>query len=66
MTDEKMLAQREELRALQDRYPKMTLLHGTELNIDPEGNVDWAPSSSRGSTSASRRCTRTSTSRRRR
>jgi len=43
MTDEKMLAQREELRALQDRYPKMTLLHGTELNIDPEGNVDWGP-----------------------
>jgi DNA polymerase (family 10) len=43
MTDEKMLAQREELHALQDRYPKMTLLHGTELNIDPEGNVDWGP-----------------------
>lgn len=43
MTDEKMLAQREELRALQDRYPKMTLLHGTELNIDPEGDVDWGP-----------------------
>ncbi len=43
MTDEKMLAQREELRSLQDRYPKMTLLHGTELNIDPEGNVDWGP-----------------------
>ena len=43
MTDEKMLAQREELRALQDRNPKMTLLHGTELNIDPEGNVDWGP-----------------------
>jgi DNA polymerase (family X) len=43
MTDEKMLAQREELRSLQDRYPKITLLHGTELNIDPEGNVDWGP-----------------------
>ncbi|HEX5901556.1 MAG TPA: DNA polymerase/3'-5' exonuclease PolX [Actinomycetota bacterium] len=43
MTDEKMLAQREELRALQDRYPKLTLLHGTELNIDPEGDVDWGP-----------------------
>jgi DNA polymerase (family X) len=41
MTDEKMLAQRRELRGLQDRYPKMRLLHGTELNIDPEGNVDW-------------------------
>ncbi len=43
MTDEKMLAQRVELRKLQARYPKMTLLHGTELNIDPEGNVDWGP-----------------------
>jgi DNA polymerase (family 10) len=43
MTDEKMLAQREQLRKLQPTYPKMTLLHGTELNIDPEGNVDWGP-----------------------
>ncbi len=43
MTDEKMLAQREQLRALQPRYPKMTLLHGSELNIDPDGEVDWGP-----------------------
>lgn len=43
MTDEKMLAQRERLRKLQPKYPKTTLLHGTELNIDPEGNVDWGP-----------------------
>jgi DNA polymerase (family 10) len=41
MTDEKMLAQREQLRSLQDRYPKMHLLHGTELNIAPDGTVDW-------------------------
>jgi DNA polymerase (family X) len=41
MTDEKMLAQRAQLRQLQERYPKMTLLHGTELNIDPDGEVDW-------------------------
>ena len=41
MTDEKMLAQRAKLRRLQDRFPKMTLLHGTELNIDPDGAVDW-------------------------
>ncbi len=41
MTDEKMLAQRDQLRRLQARYPKMQLLHGTELNIDPEGGVDW-------------------------
>jgi DNA polymerase (family X) len=43
MTDEKMLAQREEVRSLQGRFPKMTLLHGTELNIDGEGEVDWSP-----------------------
>jgi DNA polymerase (family 10) len=41
MTDEKVLMQRSELSALQPRYPKMRLLHGSELNIDPEGNVDW-------------------------
>jgi DNA polymerase (family X) len=41
MSDEKMLAQRADVRALQERYPGMTLLHGTELNIDPDGEVDW-------------------------
>lgn len=43
MTDDKMLAQRAKLRKLQAGYPKMTLLHGTELNIDPDGGVDWSP-----------------------
>jgi DNA polymerase (family X) len=38
MTDEKMLAQRDRVRALQTR---MDLLHGTELNIAPDGSVDW-------------------------
>ncbi len=41
MTDEKMLAQREKVRSLQASYPKMRLLHGTELNIAPDGTVDW-------------------------
>ncbi len=40
MTDDKILAQREQLRGLQAEHD-MTLLHGTELNIDPDGNVDW-------------------------
>ena len=40
MTDDKILAQRERLRALQSDHD-MTLLHGTELNIDPDGSVDW-------------------------
>jgi DNA polymerase (family X) len=43
MTDDKMLAQRQRIAKLQARFPKMTLLHGTELNIDPDGGVDWPP-----------------------
>ncbi|MFI9160272.1 DNA polymerase/3'-5' exonuclease PolX [Kitasatospora aureofaciens] len=43
MTNEKMLAQREELRRLADRHKKLRLLHGTELNIGPDGGVDWPP-----------------------
>ncbi len=38
MTDEKMLAQREQVRALD---AGLVLLHGTELNIGPDGSVDW-------------------------
>ncbi|MFG3289015.1 DNA polymerase/3'-5' exonuclease PolX [Streptomyces sp. NPDC048179] len=47
MTDERMLAQRERVRALDGTYPTkgrrggLRLLHGTELNIGPEGEVDW-------------------------
>lgn len=41
MTDEKMLDQRGRVRELQARFPKMRILHGTELNIDPDGGVDW-------------------------
>ncbi|GAB2573086.1 DNA polymerase/3'-5' exonuclease PolX [Streptomyces capparidis] len=48
MTDERMLAQRELVRRLDGTFTGpggggrgMRLLHGTELNIDPEGGVDW-------------------------
>ncbi|WP_327064834.1 DNA polymerase/3'-5' exonuclease PolX [Kitasatospora sp. NBC_01302] len=41
MTEEKMLAQREQLRALGEHFGRMRLLHGTELNIDLDGEVDW-------------------------
>ncbi len=46
MTLDKMLAQRHELAALGERLagdggPPITLLHGTELNIGPDGSVDW-------------------------
>jgi histidinol phosphatase-like PHP family hydrolase len=41
MTDEKMLAQRAEVRAM-EAGAGLALLHGTELNIAPDGTVDWA------------------------
>jgi DNA polymerase (family 10) len=38
MTDEKILAQRAELARISS---SMRLLHGAELNIAPDGSVDW-------------------------
>jgi DNA polymerase (family X) len=40
MTKDKMLAQRARLREL-ERQGDLALLHGTELNIQPDGSVDW-------------------------
>jgi DNA polymerase (family 10) len=42
MTGAKMIAQRERLRTLAAEFD-LALLHGTELNIDPDGGVDWDP-----------------------
>ncbi|WP_219462089.1 DNA polymerase/3'-5' exonuclease PolX [Nonomuraea rhizosphaerae] len=41
MTLDKALAQRQQVADLQAKYPGMRLLHGTELNIAPDGSVDW-------------------------
>ncbi|MEY9886914.1 DNA polymerase (family 10) [Catenulispora sp. MAP5-51] len=41
MTDDKMLAQRARARELDRSYNGMRVLHGTELNIDAAGDVDW-------------------------
>ncbi|MER6524066.1 DNA polymerase/3'-5' exonuclease PolX [Streptomyces sp. NPDC001508] len=47
MTEERMLAQRERVRELDGTLGRrggrrgMRLLHGVELNIDPDGGVDW-------------------------
>ncbi|MFF0062477.1 DNA polymerase/3'-5' exonuclease PolX [Streptomyces sp. NPDC005279] len=41
MTSEKILAQRERVRELDRKHRGMRLLHGTELNIGPDGEVDW-------------------------
>ncbi len=40
MTSEKALEQRRVLRDLQT-HTHMTLLHGSELNIQPDGSLDW-------------------------
>ncbi len=48
MTEEKMLAQRERVRRLDGQHAGMRLLHGTELNIDADGEVDWPPEILRG------------------
>ncbi|MFC5218426.1 DNA polymerase/3'-5' exonuclease PolX [Streptomyces coerulescens] len=47
MTDERILAQRERVRELDGEYGRrgerggMRVLHGAELNIGPDGEVDW-------------------------
>lgn len=38
---EAMLAQRAHLQRLRQRYPEVSLLHGCELNIGPEGSLDY-------------------------
>ena len=40
---EGLTAQRCRLEDLRGRFPKTTLLHGTELNIGPDGTVDYDP-----------------------
>ena len=38
---EEMLAQRRRIAALQEDYPGMRILHGAELNIAPDGSLDY-------------------------
>jgi DNA polymerase (family X) len=38
---EQMLAQRKEIRRLQERFPTMRILHGAELNIGIDGSLDY-------------------------
>ena len=38
-----MLAHRDRIRELDDRYPEVSLLFGCELNIGPEGSLDYDP-----------------------
>ena len=41
MTADKALAQRAQIRALNARLAGITVLHGSELNIQPDGSLDW-------------------------
>ncbi|HXV59916.1 MAG TPA: DNA polymerase/3'-5' exonuclease PolX [Vicinamibacteria bacterium] len=38
---EQLVEQRKQIDSLQKRYPKMTLLQGAELNIGPDGGLDY-------------------------
>lgn len=40
---EQMLAHRRRIRSLQERYPDIMLLFGCELNIGPDGGLDYDP-----------------------
>lgn len=42
-TREQLLAQRRRIAKLQEKYPGMTILQGAELNIGPDGSVDYDP-----------------------
>jgi DNA polymerase (family X) len=43
LSRERMLAQRDEIGRLADRYPGLRILHGAELNIDGDGSLDYDP-----------------------
>jgi len=59
---EKLLEQREQIRELRGRHPKMALLQGAELNIAPDGSLDYDEAFVASSTGASPASTRISTS----
>jgi DNA polymerase (family 10) len=42
-TREQMLEHRDRIRALQEEHPDLTLLFGCELNIGPDGGLDYDP-----------------------
>ncbi|HEY7469949.1 MAG TPA: DNA polymerase/3'-5' exonuclease PolX [Acidimicrobiia bacterium] len=42
-TREQMLAHRDRIRALQEEHPEIRILFGCELNIGPDGDLDYDP-----------------------
>ncbi len=51
--------QADEIAGLRERYPRITILHGCEVDILPDGRLDFPDSVLERSTSSSRRCTST-------
>ncbi len=43
LSRERVLEERASIEELRARYPMLTILHGSELNIDPDGGVDYDP-----------------------
>jgi DNA polymerase (family 10) len=43
-TRDEMIAHRDRIRLLDDAYPEVALLFGCELNIGPDGSLDYDPS----------------------
>ena len=41
LTEERVLAQREEIRALRGRIPELRIFHGTEADILADGSIDY-------------------------
>ncbi len=41
LSREEVRREREEIHRLRDAYPDLTILHGAELNIDPDGALDY-------------------------
>ena len=43
LTRDQVLAERKELERLREQYPRLTILHGSELNIGADGSIDYDP-----------------------
>jgi DNA polymerase (family X) len=43
LSRDKVLEERGRIEELRAEHPELTILHGAELNIDPDGNVDYDP-----------------------
>ncbi|MDJ0496359.1 MAG: DNA polymerase/3'-5' exonuclease PolX [Acidimicrobiia bacterium] len=43
LSREQVAAEQIEIERLREEYPELTILHGSELNIGPDGSVDYDP-----------------------